>query len=69
MTTTSRAVCPNRISMIDLDQIMPPRNLSMDPWEMHSMYESSERRSRVIDVISSEFAHALTEALFKKARK
>jgi len=59
----------NRIvAQIDLDEIIPPHMLMHEDPSIVSLHELSnrnERRRRFVDLISAEFAHALTEALFK----
>lgn len=46
----------------DLDDIRP--NLSPDPWSVRIDDQSRERRKRFVDMLSANFAHALTDALF-----
>jgi len=59
----------NRIvAQIDLDEIIPPHMLMREEPSVVSLNELSdrnERRRRFVDLISAEFAHSLTEALFK----
>lgn len=57
------------VSQIDLDEILPPRDLSrIGSFEVLDVQQRSERQQRFIDFISSDIAHALTEALFEKAK-
>ncbi len=56
------------IARFDLEEIMPPRDAISDPFDLHRVQETAERRRRFIDMLASEFAHSLTEALFKQAR-
>ncbi len=56
------------VAQIDLDEIIPPHMLMREEPTVVSLNELSnrnERRRKFVDLISAEFAHALTEALFK----
>lgn len=55
------------IARFDLQEILPPRNPPMDPMDLSLVQQASERRRRFVDMIAAEFAHTLTEALFKRA--
>jgi hypothetical protein len=56
------------IARIDLEEVMPPRSAVLDPMDLVRVQQAAERRRRLVDMIAAEFAHTLTEALFKKAR-
>lgn len=53
----------------DLEDIMPFRSMALDPSDIVRSQQASERRRRLVDMIAAEFAHSLTEALFKKAAR
>lgn len=51
------------IARIDLEEILPSWNPPMTPADMADHVKRDERRHRFVDMLASEFAHALTEAL------
>lgn len=51
------------VSRIDLEGMLPPRGLT-GPFDYPRVVKASERRKRFVDMLASEFAHALTEALY-----
>lgn len=53
------------IAKIDIEEITPSRNPVFDPSDVWRNQERLERRKRLVDMIASEFAHALTDALYK----
>jgi hypothetical protein len=50
------------ISRIDLDSITPPR-MPLNPMDYADFQINAERRKRMVDMLSSDIAHALTNAL------
>ena len=52
------------IARVVLEDIMPVRGV-VDEFDMMRLSQGDERRRRFVDMISAEFAHALTEALFE----
>ena len=54
------------ISRVDLGEIIPERG-PIDSIHYMDHQQKLERRKRFIDMVTSEFAHALTEALFSEA--
>lgn len=52
-----------------VEDIMPPRGLVLDPFDLVRVQENAERRRRFIDMVAAEFGHALTEAIFKHVRR
>lgn len=53
------------VAQIALDEIAPSLKPPLDPFDLHRMDQTRERRLRFVDMIAAEFAHALTEALYK----
>ena len=58
------------VAQIDLDEIIPEKFIPPNPTphDLYAINVRDERRRRFVDFISSEFAHALTEALFKGSK-
>lgn len=61
-------LCLDKIVMqVDLDGMRPMRGVAfVMPGDVIQYNERQERRKRLVDLIAAEFAHALTEALFKQ---
>lgn len=58
----------NVITRLDLYDIRPVEG----PIEMaylHDAKQSRERRKRLVDLLASNFAHAITEALFEREKR
>ncbi len=55
------------LAQINLDEITPEEFIPPNPTphDLYAINVRDERRRRFVDLISAEFAHALTEALFK----
>lgn len=56
------------ISRIELADILPLRG-PIEPMMLGLYNERTERRNRFVDMLASNFAHALTEGLFDEAIK
>ena len=56
------------VARVELDDMAPARG-PVDPFNYNFVQQAAERRQRFIDMISAEFAHALTEALYADPRK
>jgi len=57
------------VSHIVLDDIVPTSSPLLYPTNAVDTMHRDERRQRFVDMISAEFAHALTEALFKASHR
>lgn len=56
----------NRVSAdFVIEDLIPPKGPEFDLDNLARLSHRSERRKRFVDMISGEFAHAITEALFK----
>ena len=55
------------VADIEIDDLIPPK--VFDPTFIIDYSQRAERRQRFFDLISAEFAHALTEAIFKLGGK
>lgn len=53
------------ISRINLDEIVPMQGPA-NPFDYNLYQQNAERRKRFIDMVASEFAHALTQALYSE---
>jgi hypothetical protein len=56
------------ISDFVLEDIIPSRNPAFSLEQVADIQRRSERRQKFIDMISSEVAHALTEAIYNIGR-
>lgn len=54
------------VARVDLEEIAPLCGPIL-PSEVPDYHQRAERRRRLVDYIAGQFAHALTEALFKRA--
>jgi hypothetical protein len=53
------------VSRISLDDIMPTNTPFLHPADAIDFMRRDERRKRFVDMIAAEFAHALTEAIYR----
>ena len=70
VTFNGRQLALDRIiAHVDIEEIMPSRGPFLHPYDVVDANKRDERRRRFIDFIAAEFAHALTEALYKAHKR